>query len=235
MTLLYRLGRIVARFCFRTFGRLEVTGRECVPPYGPLIVVCNHLAATDPPVLVASIPRPLHFVGKRGLFANPVIGYILKKAHVMSMGGSGTGIDALRGLLRLLAQDKVVVVFPEGHRSSDHTLNEGLLGIVYLALKSQAPILPVGVTGTEKLRAWRMPVPLCRLRANIGQPFTLPMIEGQPNREVMRSMLDMIMDRIAYLLPEEYRGFYSSHVPPVPRKAPPAITSSSPESGSLRP
>ncbi len=226
MTFLYWLGRSFARFCFSAFGRLEVTGRECVPPYGPLILVCNHLSATDPPVLVASIPRPLHFVGKRGLFANPMIGYILKKAHVMSMGGSGTGIDALRGLLRLLAQDKVVVVFPEGHRSADHALNEGMLGIVYLALKSQAPILPVGVTGTEKLRAWRMPVPLCRLRANIGQPFTLPMIEGQPNREVMRSMLHMIMDRIAYLLPEEYRGVYSDHAPRDSRKAPPAVTSS---------
>jgi len=234
VTLLYRLGRLVARFCFSTFGRLEVTGRECVPPYGPLIVVCNHLSATDPPVLVSGIPRPLHFVGKRGLFANPIIGYVLKKAHVSSMGGSGTGIGALRGLLRLLAQDKVVVVFPEGHRSPDHAMEEGMLGVVYLALKSQAPILPVGITGTEKLRAWRMPVPLCRLRANIGQPFTLPLIEGQPSREVMRSMLDMIMNRIAYLLPEEYRGVYSDHASPRSRKAPPAVTSSRSGSGSLR-
>ena len=136
--------------------------------------------------------------------------------------------------LPVLARDKVVVVFPEGHRSSKHALDEGMLGIVYLALKSQAPILPVGVAGTEKLRAWRMPAPLCRLRANIGQPFTLPLIEGQPSREVMRSMLDMIMIRIAYLLPEEYRGVYSSHASPEPRKAPPAVTSSHSGSDSLR-
>lgn len=235
MTFLYWFGRSVARFCFSTFGRLEVTGRECVPPYGPLIVVCNHLSASDPAVLAASLPRPLHFVGKRGLFANPIFKYILTKVHVTSMGGSGTGIDALRGLLRMLAQDKVVVVFPEGHRSPDHALNEGMLGIVYLALKSQAPILPVGVTGTEKIRAWRMPAPLCRLRANIGQPFTLPLIEGQPSREVMRSMLDMIMGRIAYLLPDEYRGVYAIKFPPEPRQAPPAVTSSHSGSGSLGP
>ena len=64
-------------------------------------------------------------------------------------------------------------------------------------------------TGTEKVSAWRMPIPLCRFRANIGQPFTLPVIEGRPSRDVLRSLLDMIMDRIAYLLPEEYRGDYA--------------------------
>ena len=141
------------------------------------------------------------------------------------MGASGTGLDALRSLRRSLDQDRVIVVFPEGHRSQDHSLDEAMLGVVYLALKSQAPILPVGVTGTEKLRAWRMPVPLCRFRTNIGQPFTLPIIEGQPSREVMRSLLDMIMGRIAGLLPEEYRGVYSSQESAKRRKASSGVAS----------
>ena len=62
-TLLYRLGRPLARFCFGTFGRLDVIGKENVPPHGPVILVSNHLAFTDPPLLVAAIPRPLHFMG----------------------------------------------------------------------------------------------------------------------------------------------------------------------------
>ena len=212
MTFLYRLGRQAARTCFSNLGRLEVTGRECIPPYGPLIVVSNHLSFTDPPLLVAGITRPLHFIAKRPWFAGPISRYAMSRIHVTPFDRSSLPIDAVRTMLRLLAQDKAVVVFPEGHRSADHSMKQGMLGVVYLALKSQAPILPVGLTGTEKLRGWRMPAPLCRLTANIGQPFTLPVIEGRPSIEVMNSILDMIMGRVAALLPESYRGVYAHTV-----------------------
>ena len=95
-----------------------------------------------------------------------------------------------------------------GTRSPTHSLQEAQLGIVYLALKSQAPILPVGVTGTQKVRGWHMPVPLCTMTASIGPPFTLPQIEGRIPRPVMRGMLRMIMERVALQLPPEFRGIY---------------------------
>ena len=212
MTWQYVVGRAVARFCFSKLGRMEVTGWENVPPYGPLIVASNHLSFTDPPLLAASIRRPLHFLGKQELFANPLTSYFLHGFHVSPFNRSGVGLDAVKTLLKMLAEDKAVVILPEGHRSPDHSLKEGMLGVVYLAMKSQAPILPVGLTGTEKIRAWRMPVPLSRLNANIGQAFTLPMIEGRVSKEVMKSMLDMIMGRIALLLPESYRGVYADQV-----------------------
>ena len=226
ITFLYRLGRGATRFCFSKLGRMEVAGKECVPPYGPLIVVSNHLSYNDPPLLAASINRPLHFIAKKELFHDPISSYALKKWHVSPFDRSGSRADALRILMRLLAEDKAVVVFPEGHRSPDHTMKEGLLGVVYLALKSQAPILPVGLSGTEKFPGWRMPIPLSRMRANIGPPFTLPIIEGRPSREVMQSMLDMVMRRIALLLPEEYQGDYA--LSNAPWKGEPATIGSQP-------
>ena len=209
MTLLYRLGRGLARFQFSVFGRLEVVGQEAVPPYGPLLVVSNHLSYADPPLLMASLPRSLHFIGKQELFANPISRVVFKGFHVHPLNRSDAGIAAMREALRLLAQDHALVIFPEGRRSPDHTMKEGMTGAAYLAMKSQAPVLPVGLTGTENFPSWRMPFPFCRLKANIGQPFTPPVLEGKPSREVVENIRDMIMYRIAALLPPEYQGVYA--------------------------
>ena len=206
---MYRAGHWLGRFCFGNFGRLEVTGRESVPPYGPLIVVANHISYNDPPMLVASVPRPLHFIAKQELFRYSLTNYFLKQYNVYPFNRSSHGIDAMRIMLRLLAEDRAVVIFPEGHRSPDQQMTEAMLGVAYLAHKSQAPILPIGVTGTENFPSWRLPFPMCQMQANIGQPFTLPVIEGNLSREVLGSMRDMIMGRIAAMLPEEYRGVYA--------------------------
>jgi 1-acyl-sn-glycerol-3-phosphate acyltransferase len=207
--LLYPGGRALAFFCFNVFGRLEVTGRECVPPYGPLIVVANHLSYNDPPTLVPSIPRPLDFLGKKELFSNPINRFIMREFRVHPLDRSASGVGAMRTALELLSQDRAVVVFPEGHISRDHSLEKAQPGPAFLAIKTQAPILPVGIYGTEKFSPKRMPFPLCRFHVNIGQPFTPPVLEGRVTRDVVNSVLDMIMYRIAALLPEEYRGVYA--------------------------
>ncbi len=209
MKLLFRAARGLARFSFNKLGRAEVIGRENVPPDGPLIVVANHLSFSDPGLLVCGIDRPVYFIAKRELFKNPVSGFMLRGFQVSPFDRSGSRIEALRLTLRLLAQDRVVVVFPEGHRSPDHTMKEGMQGVAYLALKSKAMVLPVGLSGTEKIAAWRMVVPLCRMRANIGRPFTLQTPEGMSRKEATERALTTIMSRIAALLPEKYRGVYS--------------------------
>ena len=88
-------------------------------------------------------------------------------------------------------------------------------GIGYLAFKSQAPILPVAVTGTERVPGyWRIAFPFCEMNVRFGEPFTLPAIEGRLSREMLQQGADMIMERIAPASPPEYRGHYSRAVTP---------------------
>ena len=212
MTLIYSAGRQLGRFCFGTFGKLEVKGRESAPPYAPLIVIANHVSFNDPPVLVAAMDRKLSFIGKRELFRDPVSSFLMREFHVHPLDRSGSAVEAVKLALELLAQDKALVIFPEGRRSPNHALIEGQPGAAYLAVKSQATILPVGITGGEKFPSWRMPFPLCRIQVNIGQPFSLPVVDGNPNRQVLKGLTDMMMQRIAVLLPEEYPGVYSAQL-----------------------
>ncbi|MBM3943154.1 MAG: 1-acyl-sn-glycerol-3-phosphate acyltransferase [SAR202 cluster bacterium] len=208
MPWLYRPGRALARFCFSNLGRMDVTGREAVPPFGPLIVVSNHLSNHDAPLLAAALPRRLTFLGKQELFNNPLLAWAMRGVNVHPLDRAGMGLEAMRLALDLLAKDHAIVLFPEGHRSPDHAMRQGMAGAIYLALRAQAPILPVGISGTERAPTWRMPFPMCRFRASIGQPFTLPVLEGRPSRPVVDSLRDLMMQRIAALLPEQYRGVY---------------------------
>ena len=212
--LIYWLGHYLARFCFSVFGRLEVAGRELLPPHGPVILVCNHLSYNDPPMLVAAMRRPLYFMGKRELFASLISRFIMRSFHVFPVERQRAGSEAIKTMLELLAGGRTLVIFPEGTRSGDGRLQEGMLGVVYLALKAQAPILPVGISGTQKFPFWRLPFPLCRVRISVGPPFSLPVVEGTAPRAAMRSMLEVIMQRIAAQLPPEQRGQYA--LPPTP-------------------
>ena len=206
----YWMGTTLARVCFSAFARWTVDGKEAVPPKGPLIVVSNHLSNADPAVLVASVPRRLHFLAKRGLFKNAVASSFLTSVGVHPVNREGADLDALRWNLRLLAHDQAIVLFPEGTRSLNGGMSRGLPGVAYIAVKSQAPILPVAITGTERINNyWRMPVPLCRLDVRLGDPFTLPSLEGKLSRPLLEHLTDMIMYRIAAMLPEDHRGYYA--------------------------
>ncbi len=205
----YRLGRVLARIFIPTFGSIEVVGRENVPPYGPLIVAPNHQSNADPSVLVYAIGRPLWWMAKRELFSNPLNAYFMRAVHVHPIDRDGRDLEALGWAQETLAADRALVLFPEGTRSPG-ALSEGSDGATYIALRSGAPILPVAITGTERIRGMaKIAFHFQRLRVVIGEPFTLPVVEGRLEREVLHSLTDQVMERIAALLPPEYRGVYA--------------------------
>jgi 1-acyl-sn-glycerol-3-phosphate acyltransferase len=122
--------------------------------------------------------------------------------------------EALRQGEKVLAEGLVFGMYPEGTRSKAGHLKEAYHGCAIIALRSGAPLIPVCIWGTEKLKGigW-----LSRPKVTIsfGQPFNLPPVEGEPTKDQLKSLTDYIMQQLARGLPPEYRGKYEPVEPPV--------------------
>ena len=205
--LAYGSVRIAMRTVLRLFSTWRVEGLENIPPYGPLLVVANHMSNIDPPLLAASLTRRLHFHAKRSIFT-PLTGRFLRAWGAFPVDRDGRDLDGYRWARRLLDQDKVLAMFPETTRSLKG-MQKAIPGVAMLALHTQAPILPVGIEGTAHLGPyWRVATPTGRITLRVGQPFTLPSIEGRLGRAQLQSLADMVMYRIAALVPEDLQGVY---------------------------
>jgi 1-acyl-sn-glycerol-3-phosphate acyltransferase len=218
MDSVYHVSNFLQQITLRTFADWRVTGTENVPPMGPLVVIANHMSNVDSSLLGASIPRRLNYLAKDDIFraGGPIGKWFLTNYGAFPIDRAGADARAFRWALRKLQRDAALVIFPEGTRSRNASMNQAKRGAVSLILKSGVPVLPVGITGTEGLHHFlRVANPTGRLRVNIGQPFSLPSIEGRPSRELLESLMTDVMSRVRDLLPESYHGYYARTKTPV--------------------
>lgn len=209
MELVYSACNVTQRALLRLFADCKVTGRENVPPMGPLMIVSNHLSNIDPSLLASSLPRRIRFLAKRGLFATRLSQWFFTSYGAFPLNREGVDVGAYRWALTELANDGALVLFPEGTRSNG-AMAQAKQGVVNIALQSKVPILPIAITGTQHIGHWiNVLHPTGTIRVNVGQVFTLPDIEGKPSKELLESLTTSIMLKIAELLPESYRGIYS--------------------------
>jgi len=209
MSLLYRTCNFLQKNTLKMFCDFEVTGRENIPPFGPLVVVSNHMSYIDPSILAVSIERRLTFLAKNSLFKGVFISALLRRYGAYPISRSSLDLKTLRWIKGYLAQDGTLAIFPEGTRNSGTMIN-GKNGTARIIHMTGATILPVGVTGTQELQnLFRVVNPTGKIRVNIGAPFSLPLLEGKLDKYILKSMTDIIMGRIALLLPDEYRGVYA--------------------------
>jgi len=193
-------------------ARVEVGGREKVPRRGALILASNHLNNADPPMLTITSPRRLVFMAKHEALRWPIIGLFIRLAGAFPVRRFEADIGALRQASRILHEGEVLAMFPEGTRSKEGKLGSAHPGTALVALRTGAPILPIGISGTETISVSKVLLNALRLRRErvrvvIGDPFFLPPVSRITAEEVSRCT-DVIMSRIASLLPPSYRGQY---------------------------
>jgi len=207
----YYFGRGLIRFLVFFFAFWKVKGKENIPGEGPLLIVSNHLYIADPPMLAASIPRKSVFMAKEELWHNRWSRYWVENFGAFPVKRDSFDRDAIRRAEYWLRQGRAVIMFPEGGRSKNAQLKTALPGAALIAAHTNVPILPVGITGSEKLKklGWSF-LHHPTITVNIGRPFNLPPADGKPTRVQRQQMIDFIMRKVAELLPPEYRGVYAA-------------------------
>lgn len=197
----------------RIITRIEIQGLEKIPS-GNVIVAANHLGRLDTAVLLCVLDREDIIMPIAEKYKNhPIFGAIGRAANGIWLNRFEADYSALRQILERMKQGGLLVIAPEGTRSRTEALQEGKMGVAFLAGKSGYPILPVAVTGTEDRLIMENLKRLRRTKIVVrtGELFHIEIPKGRGREEAMRQATEEIMCRIGALLPEKYRGVYAEH------------------------
>lgn len=211
MTFTYRVVTWTIKGVIRLPCRVNEAQLAKVPAQGPLIVVANHVNFLDVPLVYTHLePRRIVAFAKAEAWENPILRFLADLWKPIPLRRGEVDRTALRQALGMLEAGRIFILSPEGTRSGDGRLQRGNPGVILLALRSGAPVLPLVHYGGELF--WRN---LARLRRTdfrlvVGQPFYLEAGGIKVTRQVRRQMTDEIMYQMAALLPPDHRGVYSN-------------------------
>jgi len=179
-----------------------------LPTSGPAILMMNHIALIDPIVVLSCLPRNIVPMARHDAFKVPFWGVFPWLWEVIPVRRGEADRPALKKALSVLKAGEVVLVAPEGTRSPQ--MQQGKVGVAYLAARSGAPVVPAAVEGTigyPSLRLDRRDEPGATVR--LGRPFRFKPTQGRVDRQLLRKMTDEAMYVLAALLPEARRGVYA--------------------------
>jgi 1-acyl-sn-glycerol-3-phosphate acyltransferase len=199
---------------FHAMFRIEVTGRENVPADGPAIVCPNHTSVIDSFLLPAILPRRITFVGKAEYLDSWKTKHLFPALGMVPIDRSG-GDAAQRALdiaAEILGAGELFGIYPEGTRSRDGVLHKGRTGAARLALRTGAPLLPVGIVGTRDIQppGASAPRPFRSCQFHIGRPLDpARFADRADDRLILRQITDEVMYEIRQLSGQEYCDEYA--------------------------
>jgi 1-acyl-sn-glycerol-3-phosphate acyltransferase len=202
----------------KALWRPVVEGLDKVPASGPVIVASNHLSFADSLVIPIVAPRKVVFLTKQDYFTGTGVKGALQRAWFTGMGmvpvdreDTQAALASLDTALAVLERGDAFGIYPEGTRSRDGRLYRGRTGVAHLALRSGAPVVPVGLSGTEQLQPVGSPLPrLAKVTVRFGDPLTFTDgFDGVPAGRARREITDQVMDAIQRLTGQPFAGVYN--------------------------
>ena len=199
--------------------RTRVTGLENFPVEGPVIVASNHLAFLDSVIISALMPRRVAFFAKAEYVNSPGFkGKAMKKIFEaidiipVNRSDRSESVKALDQAVEVLNEDRVFGIYPEGTRSLDGYLYKGKIGVAWLAHMTGAPVVPIGLIGTEKLqKQGSNMVYLHRFTVRVGEPMYFEKTGAKMTGKQRRETTDQIMTAIAHLSGQAQKMNTTSH------------------------
>jgi 1-acyl-sn-glycerol-3-phosphate acyltransferase len=216
---LYQASRLIAGPFMHLLWQPKATGIENVPASGGAIIASNHLSIMDSIFMPLMVPRPVTFAAKSEYFTgtglvNRVTGTYLRATKQLSVDRTGAraGQAMLEAALGVLREGGLFCLYPEGTRSPDGRLYRGRVGVGWLALHSGLPVIPVAMSGTDRVLPPGHKIPrLARIRITVGEPMTFEAYRGQPcGARQRRAVTDEVMKTIQALSGQEYVPMYAS-------------------------
>jgi 1-acyl-sn-glycerol-3-phosphate acyltransferase len=208
---------LAARFIARSITRVRIEGAlDEIPREGPVILAANHISNADAVILGAwltkSLGRRIHWLGKKEMFDWPVVGYVARNGGIHPVDRGAADVDAFRTAERVLREGHILMIFPEGTRSPTGELQKPKDGLAMLALRTGAPIVPIGISNTDRVwpKGKLLPRPGRHATMRIGHAFRLAdeLPAGLDRKSAKTAATDLIMRRIAALLDARHRGPY---------------------------
>ncbi len=189
----YTVIRAIIRCLLPIWRRWQVIGIDRLPDTGGVVVVSNHTSNLDPVVVGCALTRRIHFMAKQELFQNPILAYIIRLLGAFPVNREKSDRNAIRKALELLQEGQMIGIFPEGTRSKSGELQRPQIGAAMLAIKANAPILPMALKGTRGLFG--------QVTVVVGEPIYLPELWGsRPGKEELEALSLQVMKEIAELM-----------------------------------
>jgi len=211
--MMYALLRWIMRAITRSYlvGLFQVSGNKNVRRQGPLIICANHSGTIDPPMVPAFVPRnDTWSMAKSEYFKGRLIAFWFRQYHAFPVVRHSADRNALRTAFDLLKAGQAMIIYPEGTRVESGALAIPEPGAGFIAQKSGAPVMPVGLVGTReclpKGARWPRRVPVS---VTFGEPFLILPKRADGTKVTHQEASDAIMLRIAELLPPGQRGAFS--------------------------
>jgi 1-acyl-sn-glycerol-3-phosphate acyltransferase len=195
--------------------RIRVEGREHLPARGPVILASNHRSFLDSIFVPLVVRRRVTFVAKAEYFDDPKTAWFFRgvgQIPIRREGGSASE-RALDSAMDVLREGRVFGIYPEGTRTRDGLLHRGHTGVARLALRSGAPIVPVGLIGTDEIQPIdkRMPRFGKSVTIRFGEPMGLERFAGrEEDHTALRELTDEVMYEICQLCGYEYVDTYAT-------------------------